>query len=155
MKEGKSERALGRVCETQRRYERARVHVYCANEFNKILSVGQRFSNLRRTSTSTFLSVRKENMLCIFCCEVFLLRVVLGFFWGGRAGRRVCKLTEGGNGLCLSLSRRTSFICVPATHNNKHSSNPAQSLGQFKPQESSPRQPPPESGVYKGIHLFF
>jgi len=40
---------------------------------------------------------------------------------------------------------------------NKHSSNPAQSLGQiivFEPQESRLRQPPPERGLYIGIHLF-
>lgn len=49
---------------------------------------------------------------------------------------------------------RSAFICVPATHNNKHSSNPCQSLGRMKPQESSLHQPPPESGPYVGIHLF-
>lgn len=40
---------------------------------------------------------------------------------------------------------------------NKHSSNPALSLRQiivFRPQESSRRQPPPELGLYIGIHLF-
>lgn len=104
------------------------------------------FSKLGQTSSSTFLHIRKENISCIVCCEVFLLRVVLGFVGGG-----------GGNGLCLSFFPRSAFIFVPTTHNNKHSSNPAQSLGQiivFKPQESSLRKPPPEFGLYIGIHLF-
>lgn len=41
------------------------------------------FSKLGQTSSSTFLHIRKENISCIVCCEVFLLRVVLGFVGGG------------------------------------------------------------------------
>lgn len=37
------------------------------------------FTKLGPASSSTFLSGRNENSLYIFCCEVFLLRVVLSF----------------------------------------------------------------------------
>lgn len=95
----------------------------------------------------TFLRARKENMSCLVCCEVFLFGLVCVFAGG------VWRLTEGGNGLCLSLFPWSAYICVPATH-NKHSSDFRDRSLFFKPQESSLRQPPPERGLYTGIHLF-
>lgn len=98
----------------------------------KILSVSQRFSD-PKTFFKTWANVKldifgckkTESILCIVFREVFLLRAVLFFF----LFYFFCKLTEGGNGLCLPHFPLISFHL--RAHNNKHCSNPAQSLGRI------------------------
>lgn len=80
---------------------------------------------------------------------MFLLRAVLGFDGGG------CRLTVGGNGLCLSFFPCSTFIFGPATNTATIIRRILLSLGRIivlKPQESS--QPHPQTGVYIVIYLF-
>lgn len=98
-----------------------------------------------------FACKKRKIFLRIVCCEVFFLRAVLGYVGGGRFADLLRQ--ERVYVFPFSLDQLSS--ACPATHNNKHSSNPAQSLGHIKPQEFSLRQPPSESGGYIGVHFFF
>lgn len=101
------------VCEAQRCWwhKRARVHIYCADELDEKnpsrqpapLAPKHVFTKLGQISRLNIFECKKrKSSMHTSLWGVFLLRVVLASVgeggWGG------CRLTEGGNGLCLSLS---------------------------------------------------